>query len=69
MTALCMLCGGPGVPEICDSCRREYRCRDCDGDGEVYVCRNDRGEVDYLNGKPTDELTPCHRCGGEGLVL
>lgn len=41
-------------------------CTSCNGTGEVEVWRNSRGDVDYLDGRPTGEATECDTCLGEG---
>lgn len=42
-------------------------CRNCEGSGLIFVRRNGRGEIDYVDGSPTNETTRCERCQGEGL--
>lgn len=42
-------------------------CRNCGGSGYIFVRRNSRGEVDYIDGSPTNETMQCERCQGEGL--
>jgi hypothetical protein len=42
-------------------------CRNCDGCGEISVRRNERGEIDYLDGTPTDEMVECIVCRGFGF--
>jgi hypothetical protein len=50
-------------------CEREHRCQTCGGDGEVHVCRDDNGLIDYINGRPTNEKDRCDLCGGEGYRI
>lgn len=42
-------------------------CSYCEGQGTVYVKRNSRGEVDYIDGSPTNETSRCDMCHGEGV--
>lgn len=41
-------------------------CRDCHGNGWVAVFRNHRGEIDFIDGVPTDDRMTCELCNGEG---
>ena len=50
-------------------CERDNRCRNCDATGQVNVCRDENGEVDYVRGRPTGELAACDSCHGEGYRL
>ena len=42
-------------------------CPACEGSGEIFVRRNSRGKIDYIDGSPTGELTTCSSCSGEGV--
>lgn len=42
-------------------------CRACEGSGEVFVRRNSKGKIDYIDGSPTSETTRCDMCHGEGV--
>ena len=44
-------------------------CPTCEGSGEVFVRRNSRGQIDYIDGSPTSETTRCDMCNGEGVRL
>lgn len=64
----CEICGNV----FCVACSEEHRhCIDCFGSGVVKwnVLRNEAGELDYLDGKPTGEkgISPCRRCEETGL--
>lgn len=49
----------------CGNC--ENMCPSCEGTGKIFVCRNLRGEIDYIDGSPTSETAVCENCQGEGL--
>lgn len=53
---------------FCEDCWKDLLCTRCDGEGEIRVLRNARGEVDYLRGSATDERAPCDCCGGKGYI-
>lgn len=61
---------GPDEQPVCEDCHRElereYKCKSCDGIGEVSVCRDQYGNIDYINGRHTNEFTRCICCHGEG---
>ena len=42
-------------------------CQTCGGSGEVFVRRDSRGRIDYIDGSPTSETTRCDMCNGEGV--
>ena len=42
-------------------------CRTCEGSGEVFVRRDSKGRIDYIDGSPTGETTRCDMCNGEGV--
>ena len=47
-----------------------YKCNACNGHGVHYVCRKPTtGEIDYLEGIPTNETEDCVVCDGTGLGL
>jgi len=50
-----------------NECDEPLPCKHCEGTGEVFVKRNSRGQVDYLDGSPTNERTRCDMCHGEGV--
>lgn len=54
---------------FCENCFDSLKCGDCDGDGEVFERRNERGELDYIDGKSTGKSVTCESCKGEGLRL
>jgi hypothetical protein len=58
-----------GEGPFCEDCFNDLTCRNCEGTGEVFVRRNSRGEVDYIDGSRTAEVTACDVCKGEGLRL
>lgn len=51
---------------ICAECLREHMCMSCYGRGKVGICRNERGEIDYINGRQTGEKVTCNMCHGDG---
>lgn len=42
-------------------------CKYCN-EGKVKVKRNAKGEIDWLEGKETEELTDCEECKGTGEI-
>lgn len=52
---------------FCEGCYDDIYCNNCEGSGEVFVKRNNKGEVDYIDGSPTGETTRCDVCRGEGM--
>lgn len=44
----------------------EEDCNSCEGTGRVFVRRNSKGEIDYIDGARTGELVNCDVCHGEG---
>ncbi len=42
-------------------------CPDCTN-GKVKVWRNAKGEIDYMDGAPTEEEADCDTCKGEGEI-
>lgn len=55
--------------ELCEVCASDTKCQSCAGTGEIHVCRNDRGEVDYLRGRQTNKTTACENCSGQGYRI
>lgn len=55
-----------GAGPFCESCWDETLCRSCEGTGTIFVRRNSRGDVDYIDGARTNETTRCDMCHGEG---
>lgn len=51
---------------ICAECKREHKCTSCYGSGTYSICRNERGDLDYIRGRPTGEKATCDMCKGEG---
>lgn len=51
---------------LCRDCWRDLVCVTCDGDGQVQIMRNARGEVDYITGAPSGEYADCEHCNGTG---
>lgn len=51
---------------FCESCWEEAFCMSCEGSGSVFVRRNFKGEVDYIDGAATSEIARCDMCHGEG---
>lgn len=51
------------------SCAKEDApaCLICEGSGEIFVRRNSRGQIDYIDGSPTGELVECYACYGTGV--
>jgi hypothetical protein len=43
------------------------QCNSCEGSGLVFVRRNRKGEIDYIDGSPTNEEISCDACRGEGV--
>lgn len=76
----CTECGGRDFPKHsdCDGCTAAVdeelaaedlgACPNCEGSGRVFVRRNSRGQVDYIDGSPTSETTDCYKCHGEGVI-
>jgi hypothetical protein len=58
-----------GEGPFCEGCFAEFTCSSCEGSGEVFVKRIRKGEVDYIDGSPTNETVRCDSCKGEGLRL
>lgn len=56
-----------GNGPFCPDCWEETFCQTCEGTGEIFVRRNQKGEVDYLDGSPTNEIAKCDMCKGEGF--
>lgn len=58
---------------VCEECHKElekeYRCRDCDGNGTVQLWRDSHGNIDYLHGQPSGCWVKCQRCKGEGIII
>jgi hypothetical protein len=42
-------------------------CNSCEGTGEIAIKRNRKGEIDYIDGNRTGEVTACRVCHGEGV--
>jgi len=57
-----------GSGPFCESCFADSGCNTCHGSGFIDVKRNNRGELDYIDGSRTGEQAECQRCHGEGYV-
>lgn len=55
-----------GRGPFCQECFDEIKCHGCEGSGEIFVRRNSKGQIDYIDGSPTSETTKCLMCDGEG---
>lgn len=69
--AICEACDGSGQidPMLSDADPANEPCQTCEGSGQVFVRRNSRGQIDYIDGSPTSETTRCDMCHGEGVRL
>ena len=43
-------------------------CNNCGGSGRYRVLRDEAGNIDYIRGTFTGEITDCDRCHGEGWI-